>query len=81
MKQGDIVHFREESTEVYGNEKFSHEYTLNPDHRYVIETIYEGECCGVRNLEDQTQHFVTNMSLQLMSTEEWREKKLGELGI
>lgn len=80
IKVGDIVYFKKERTAKYGKEdESSYEYEFNLNHRYQIVRLYNDGCCGVKNLEDGTAHFITDMDEYLMSVEDWRDSKLNEV--
>lgn len=79
IKVGDIVHFKKERTAKYGKEGGSYEYEFNLNDRYQIVRLYNADCCGIKNLEDGTTHFITNMDEYLMSVEDWRDSKLNEV--
>lgn len=80
IKVGDIIHFKKERTAKYGKEGgSSYEYEFNLNHRYQIVRLYNAACCGVKNLEDGTAHFITDMDEYLMSVEDWRDSKLNEV--
>ena len=82
FNKGDIVHFKKERIAKYGKEGGSYEeYKFNLNHRYQIVRLYNADCCGVTNLEDGTTHFITSMYEYLISVEDWREKKLKQLGV
>jgi len=81
IKVGDIVHFKKERTARYGKVGGTYEYKFNLNDRFKIESLYNAGCCGVKNLEDGTTHFITSMDEYLMSVEDWRDSKLNELGL
>jgi hypothetical protein len=79
MKVGDIVHFKKSRTALYGCQGGSYEYFFNPDHRYQITSIHGLGCCNVKNIDDGTNHFITNMNQYLANVEEWRDIQLNKL--
>lgn len=89
IKVGDIVHFKKERTAKYGKVGDSgeirliltYEYEFNLNDRFKIESLYNAGCCGVKNLEDGTTHFITSMEEYLISVEDWRELQLKDLGV
>ena len=72
MKVGDIVHFKKKRTALYG-------CFFNPDHRYQITSIHGLGCCNVKNIDDGTTHFITDMNQYLATIDEWREIQLNKL--
>ena len=81
MKVGDIVHFKKKRTALYGcrGGGGSYEYFFNPDHRFQITSIHGLSCCNVKNIDDGTNHFITDMDQYLATIEEWREIQLNKL--
>ena len=75
FNKGDIVHFKKERISIMD------EYKFNLNDRYQIERLYTADCCRVKNLEDGTIHVMSNMYDYLISVEDWREKKLKQLGV
>lgn len=78
IKAGDIIHFKKERTATYCKVGGTYEYKFNLNDRYQIESLYN-YCCCVKNLEDGTTHFITDMDEYLMSVEDWRDSKLNEV--
>ena len=80
MFVGDIVYFKKERTAKYGKEdESSYEYEFNLNHRYQIAILYNDGCCGIKNLEDGTAHFITSMNEYLITLEDRRENKISQL--
>lgn len=79
MKVGDIVHFKRKRKALYSCQGGSYEYFFNPDHRYKITSIHGLGCCNVKNIDDGTNHFITDMDQYLANVEEWRDIQLNKL--
>jgi hypothetical protein len=81
MKVGDIVHFKKKRTALYGcrGGGGSYEYFFNPHHRFQITSIHGLGCCNVKNIDDGTNHFITDMDQYLANVEEWRDIQLNKL--
>jgi len=82
MFVGETVYFKKERTGKYGKEGGSYdEYVFNLNDRYQIMIVYNrlSGCCGIKNLEDGTAHYLTNMDEYLISIEDRRAIKIHQL--
>ncbi len=77
MFVGETVYFKKERTGKYGKEGGSYVFNLND--RYQIMILYLSGCCGIKNLEDGTAHYLTNMDEYLISIEDRRDIKINQL--
>jgi hypothetical protein len=79
MKIGDIVHFKKKKTALYGCKSGTYEYFFNPDHKYQITSMHGLDCCNIKNINNGTNHFITDMNQYLATIDEWREIQLNKL--
>jgi len=73
MKIGDIVYFKIKCKAHYCKKGGSYFYYFDVDKPYLLDGLH-GNSCTITNLNDNTSHFITDMSIKLFSEKEYKYK-------